>query len=62
MIETPRAPAEVWEWKDKIYEERKDMNPSEWANMDREQSRALLKKRGIVKTREAQKTKKVVGA
>lgn len=38
------------------------MSLSEWANITREHSRQLLKKRGMVKAREAQKTKKVVGA
>ena len=53
MSKVSKALTEVWEWKEKIYEERKDMTLAEWARISKEKSSRIRKKYGIGKQREA---------
>lgn len=62
MTKTSRALTEVWEWKERIFEEHKDLSLAEWVARTKEQSTQLLEKRGIDRTDKARKPKKAVGA
>lgn len=62
MSKISKALTEVWEWKEKIHEERKGMTLTEWAKISKEKSSRILKKHGIRKAPESTRPKKVVGA
>ena len=62
MSKVSKALSEVWQWKEAIYEERKDMSLAEWAKRSKQNSRRLCKKYGIGKTTEPVQPKKAVGA
>jgi hypothetical protein len=62
MSKTPKALTEVWEWKEKIFEERKDLSLSEWVKATKMQSRQLLDKRSIIVSHNGRQPKKAVGA
>ena len=62
MSKVSKALAEVWQWKEEIYEERKDMSLAEWARRSKQNSRRLCKKYGITKATEPVQPKKAVGA
>ena len=38
---------EVWEWKDKVYQDFRDLPVNEYANKVREESDAIMAKHGI---------------
>jgi hypothetical protein len=50
MIKYSKALLEVWDWKEKIYNERKDMPISDWAELSRKKSQELLARYNIKKT------------
>jgi hypothetical protein len=58
MSEIPKALAEVWEWKEKIYAERRDMSLTEWTQVSRKNSSQILEEYGIHRTGETPKRKK----
>jgi hypothetical protein len=61
MSKMSKALIEVWEWKEKIYEERKDMTLAEWAERSRESGSKLRREYGIGGPRDtAAKAKKAV--
>ena len=62
MSKVSVALAEVWQWKETIYEERKDLTLAEWARKSKQNSRRLCKKYGIGKTTKPVQPKKAVGA
>ena len=51
MSKISKALTEVWEWKEKIHEERKDMTLSEWARKSKKNSSRVVKEYGIKKER-----------
>jgi hypothetical protein len=62
MSKVSEALVEVWQWKEKIYEERKELTLADWAKKSKQNSRRLCKKYGIVKTTEPVQPKKALGA
>jgi len=62
MSKVSKALTEVWEWKEQIYEERKDMTLAEWVRISKEKSSRIRKKYGIRKESDTAGRKKVVGA
>ena len=52
MSKVSKALAEVWEWKEQIYEERKDMTLAEWAKISKEKSSRIRNGYGIGKESE----------
>jgi hypothetical protein len=50
MIKHSKALLEVWDWKEKIFEERKGRSISEWAALSKKNSQELLKKYNIKKS------------
>jgi hypothetical protein len=50
MIKYSKALLEVWDWKEKIFNERKDMSISDWADLSRKNSQELLARYNIKKT------------
>ena len=49
MNKISKALTEVWEWKEQIYEERKDMTLSEWAKRSKENGSRIREEYGIGK-------------
>jgi hypothetical protein len=50
MIKNSKALLEVWDWKEKIFKERKGKSLAEWINLSRKNSQALLKQYNIKKS------------
>ena len=62
MSNISKALNEVWEWKDKIHEERKGMMLSEWVQISKENGSRIRKKYGIRKIVKTTEMKKAIGA
>jgi len=57
MTKIPDALKEVWEWKEQIYQERKDKSIEEWCEIAKSNSKELLKDYNITRRTSEEKKK-----